>query len=301
MLTSLFSKRNIIIFLLLGVGLLVMAVFAQVYMRPIAIDWMKEQENIEISSARISVRDIGSGSPTVIIIPGLAVRKNDYMDLHYALAEHTRVFSYDRPGIGYSSINAEPRTLDYIEKDLVEIIRVRNLTPPFIFIGHSLGGHIIRYYADLHPDHIAGLVFLDHPHEDWFKYVRNTWPQADVDEYFKFWSNESDMYVDVGEEELFAYEKNNDLVRNTRIGENIPVLMYSSGGSDLHYRVESPGREIDQRQWVEMQASLLDGLNDANQIIGWDVGHFPHYDKPELLANEILKFIEKIREIENIQ
>jgi pimeloyl-ACP methyl ester carboxylesterase len=35
------------------------------------------------------------------------------------------------------------------------------LRPPFILVGHSLGGLYVQMFARLHPDEIAAVVLLD--------------------------------------------------------------------------------------------------------------------------------------------
>jgi pimeloyl-ACP methyl ester carboxylesterase len=38
--------------------------------------------------------------------------------------------------------------------------------PPYVLVGHSLGGMLIRLYAHEHPDQVAGMVLVDSSHED---------------------------------------------------------------------------------------------------------------------------------------
>lgn len=290
------NRKLIVIFLAL---FLLASLFAFFFVRPVLINWYENQEDVSISTARISVRDMGEGSPTVIIINGMARHKNEYKVLQEALSVNTRVVSYDRPGLGYSGENSFPRTLDYIAEDLAELVQAIEAEPPFILIGHSLGGHIARYYADRHPEQIAGLVFLDHPHEDWFRYIRSSWSQEEVEKYFSWWSRENRSYTGVRLEELLAYETNGDMVRGVEIDKSTPVLMIT-GKASFHYRKYSPEREIDQRQWAEMQGSLLVGVEDAKHIVDQEVGHWPHWAKPEFVAEEIAAFIENVRAKESV-
>src|SRR5690606_39029951 len=132
------------------------------YARPLVRKWRTGTKEVSIGKATLSYRDSGSGGPAVVIISGMACHKDSYYALHKSLAKTTRVVSYDRPGLGDSTPTNEPRTLEYIDADLVAFLDARQVPPPYVLIGHSLGGHIIRYFADKHTAEVAGLVFIDH-------------------------------------------------------------------------------------------------------------------------------------------
>lgn len=269
--------------------------FAKFVVRPEYRRWKTKLQDMELAGTTISFRDLGQGEPAVVIITGMSCVKDSYYDLQKSLAETTRVLAYDRPGLGDSTANSDARTLDIIDRDLQAFLRARGVPAPYVMVGHSLGGHIIRYYAQHHPGEVAGLVFLDHPHEDWFNYIRKTWSEEEQRKYFDWWQPTNPDFKGVGTEELMSYERNCDLVRGIEIPPDVSVLMFT-GNNDGHFRKASPGKEDDRRMWAEMQGSLLQGVRDARHVVDWDVGHMMHRDKPEMIASEIAKFIEEVRE-----
>ncbi len=274
---------------------IVFLLLVQFTLRPYIRMWWKDLETVKITSATLSVRDIGEGKPVIVIISGMACLKDGYWDLQKRLAKHTRVIAYDRPGLGESDSNSDPRTLDVIDRDLGELLRAMDVPPPYILIGHSLGGHIIRYYANNHPKEVAGLVFIDSPHEDWFNYIRSRWSAEQVNDYFKMWSRDNPSFTGVAQEEMLAYERNCDLVRGIDIAQDMPVLMFT-GKNSGHFRSDQVGSKLDQQHWAQMQASLISNVEDAKHIIDWETGHMLHHDKPEKVAKEITKFLNKVRD-----
>lgn len=267
--------------------------FAQFVLRPQYRKWRTGVKEVPLAGATIAYRDIGEGSPVAVIITGMDCRQDSYYELQRGLSKTTRVLAYDRPGLGYSTGNSDAPTLDIIDRDLEAFLKVLHVPPPYLLIGHSLGGHIIRYYADKHPKKVAGLVFLDAPHEDWFRHIRETWSKQDSDAYFVWWKQ---RYESDGTEavERPYYEKNCDMVRGVKIDPDIPVLMFT-GNNEGHFAKTSPAKERDRQLWADMQAEFLVGVKDAKQIVDWEVGHFVHDDKPEMVLHEIGSFIERIR------
>jgi pimeloyl-ACP methyl ester carboxylesterase len=263
-------------------------------LRPHLWKWRMQIEELPLSGAVISYRDIGEGAPAAIIVSGVAVPKTAYLNLQTRLSGATRVITYDRPGLGESTPNAEPRTLAVVDKDMKDFLDALNVPPPYVLIGHSWGGHIIRYFADRHPGEVAGLVFLDQPHEDWFDYIRRTWSQQETDAYFKSWTAANPAYTGVLLEEVLAYEENCETIRGVPIPADVPVLMFTSSNFG-HFRSSPAGLEEDRRSWARMQASLLTGVKDHKLLVDMELSHWLHQEKPDWVAGEIAVFIERLR------
>jgi pimeloyl-ACP methyl ester carboxylesterase len=93
------------------------------------------------------------------------------------IARRTRVCSYDRAGYAWSDPGPVPRTLLQINTELRDALRAAGERPPFVVVGHSFGGPIVRNFAITFPREVAGMVFVDGVSEDqrfemWKKAVR---------------------------------------------------------------------------------------------------------------------------------
>jgi pimeloyl-ACP methyl ester carboxylesterase len=84
------------------------------------------------------------------------------------IAKFTRVCTYDRAGYGRSDAPPahEPRTADRAMRDLHTLLENAGIAPPYVLVGHSLGGFHVRLFASRYPDEVAGMVLLDANHED---------------------------------------------------------------------------------------------------------------------------------------
>jgi pimeloyl-ACP methyl ester carboxylesterase len=77
------------------------------------------------------------------------------------LARRYRVCAYNRAGIDGSSFGPTPRDAVAIVSDLEKLVRQAQLNPPYILVGHSLGGLTMRLFARRNSQHTAGIVLVD--------------------------------------------------------------------------------------------------------------------------------------------
>ncbi len=80
----------------------------------------------------------------------------------------TRACSYDRAGFGWSDAGPMPRTAGRVADELSVLLERAGVTPPFVLVGHSFGGLVMRIFAARHRPDVTGLVLVDPAHpEDW--------------------------------------------------------------------------------------------------------------------------------------
>lgn len=102
----------------------------------------------------------GEGNPTVVFESGLGFSRSTWGLIHPIVAKQTRAVVYDRAGTGQSDPDHKPRTLARMADDLSVLLDA--LGPcPFILVGHSWGGPIIRVAANRKLSRIRGLVLVD--------------------------------------------------------------------------------------------------------------------------------------------
>jgi pimeloyl-ACP methyl ester carboxylesterase len=100
-------------------------------------------------------------SPTVILESGIWGSSLDWQLVQSSIAPFAQVCSYDRAGYGWSDKGPGPRSFDRLVNELKALLMTKGIKPPYIFVGHSLGGALVRYYHALYPDEVAGIVLVD--------------------------------------------------------------------------------------------------------------------------------------------
>lgn len=100
------------------------------------------------------------GTPVVIFEGGLAAPRSYWGLVMPQVAGFARALVYDRAGLGQSKPDSRPRTMARMADDLGDLLDT--LGPgPFILVGHSAGGLVVRLTAAEHPERIAGLLLVD--------------------------------------------------------------------------------------------------------------------------------------------
>lgn len=125
---------------------------------------------VDVGNLRLHLRVTGQGSPTVVLESGIAASSASWAGIQATLAEHTMVCSYDRAGFGWSDSAPGPRTPRQLALELHDLLSHGGPRGPFILVGHSFGGLIVRAFADQFPDETAGLVLVDALHQrEWLQ------------------------------------------------------------------------------------------------------------------------------------
>jgi pimeloyl-ACP methyl ester carboxylesterase len=114
----------------------------------------------------LHINCLGEGSPTVLMESGAGDFSFDWALVHAAAAKQSRVCSYDRAGYAWSEPGPTPRTMQQISAELHTALLNAKIEGPYVLVGQSLGGLIVRTYASQYPKEMAGMVLVDSSHED---------------------------------------------------------------------------------------------------------------------------------------
>ncbi|MEJ1962392.1 MAG: alpha/beta hydrolase [Gammaproteobacteria bacterium] len=103
----------------------------------------------------------------MILESGLGDTLDIWKDIQPRIASHcTRTLSYTRAGYIGSDPASGPRDSATIVKELREELDRRNIRPPYVLVGHSLGGLYMQYFARNFPAEVTGLLLVDSTHWD---------------------------------------------------------------------------------------------------------------------------------------
>jgi pimeloyl-ACP methyl ester carboxylesterase len=232
-------------------------------------------QEVDVGGYRLVIECEGEGSPTILFDAGAGNNRSTFAELVEELRETTKVCAYDRAGIGESDFRptAEHTTLGDLADELARLLEGAGLDDPVVLASHSLGGGIAQFFVDRHPDHVAGLVFIDPTaiprFVDWFGPEVDDGPVATIDmrRTFREWE---------------------------RLGSwgSIPlfVLTQNFQGDDDDFL---PPRF--RRYFRGVHEELATRSSDAVHVIAVDSGHFIYQTSPDLVTAAIIEIVEAAR------
>src|SRR5690348_3270375 len=102
---------------------------------------------VTVDGSRLHFYVLGNGMPAVILESGIAASSLSWAHVQPLLAKFTCVVSYDRPGLAWSELPSASPTLERMTKTLASLLEKAQILPPYLLVGHSFGGLLVRAFA----------------------------------------------------------------------------------------------------------------------------------------------------------
>ena len=254
----------------------------------------------------------GHGGPTVILVSGYHTAANvwsahvpgsDRTPVLPGAGRFTRVCAYDRPGtlrnvglVSRSDPVPMPRTTRDAVAELHAMLKAADLPGPYVLVGHSLGGMIVRQYANTHPRQVAGLVLVDALNEKlapllgpdyWARYVAFQYVPVPG-------------FEDYRDSETFDFAASAHQLRRAArarpLRSKLPVYVLSKGQSfgvpDDALGFSTATLDL---AWRKAQNWLARLVPHTPHVIAADSGHDIHVNDPQLVIKAIRQVVKRVR------
>lgn len=255
----------------------------------------------------------GQGNPTVILENGGGGVMSDWAAVFDGLKNTTRVCMYDRANLGRSDSVSGPRTLHDMTRDLQALLKNGHIGGPYIVVGWSFGGMLVRIYADQYPKDVVGVVLLDSAHPDMGERLLACLPPESEGEaenihfarQYTTWISDSSKGSPFtgGEGMEWDTRVNNQQARDVVTLGDVPLVVISQApnipglGLPLFTAKGLLPAEIDacmQQSWQDMQSELAVLSSNTTRLTA-QVGHMFPIEQPELVVNAITDLIKELR------
>lgn len=174
------------------IRIMVMKLFCSVLLL-VSISGFSQEKQITVNGHTVHVFTKGlenrkAKTPVIVFENGMGMGLDNWNPIIDELAKVVPVVSYDRAGIGKSEIVYRMPTPRTVSENLKAILTTMKVAPPYLLVGHSMGGLYSRAYAGYYPTEIAGLVLIDpadftESKEDWNSIFRKLEvPEKKIDE-----------------------------------------------------------------------------------------------------------------------
>jgi pimeloyl-ACP methyl ester carboxylesterase len=123
-------------------------------------------KTVNVDSLAMRVRTSGieqrkPGQPVVILEAGAGSGLDTWNPVFAEIARLAAVIAYDRRGLGQSEPDREPPTIKRVGESLHALLKELGVPPPYILVGHSWGGILVRGFWNQYSTEVAGLVCID--------------------------------------------------------------------------------------------------------------------------------------------
>jgi pimeloyl-ACP methyl ester carboxylesterase len=221
----------------------------------------------------------GSGYPTVVFEAGSGCSSEIWHAVQQQVAELTTTYSYDRAGLG-SSDPSGPWSLAGWVADLEAWLTAARAGPPYLLVGHSLGGHVVRAFADRHRREVVGMILVDARHEDLYPALPPAFLSA---------------LAGLLPEDTARASQADGIIRTLPAASDLPLTVITHGRADWipdDFGLARADFDAAELAWQRFQGKLAASSAQSKLRVAASAGHLISVDQPEIVVDEIRAMLE---------
>lgn len=238
-----------------------------------------KKAELQTSGGKLQYHISGSGELPIVLINGGSGPIEGWMNILPAITQSAPVFAYNRLGVAGSGKPKEPQDGRTIVETLREALQVAGFKPPYLLVGHSLGGLYANLFARMYPREAAGVVFLEASHPK--DLILNEYQGKGVKTLNKLLAMFDFLSPHKKFDEVHFVQRTAEQIGAIDRFPDIPVYVVT-GGKENRMTPE-PVR----RMRLEHQMELLALSNISKHMMALQSGHFPQFTEPQLVIDAI--------------
>ncbi|WP_435354485.1 alpha/beta fold hydrolase [Emticicia sp. SJ17W-69] len=254
-----------------------------------------------------------ANSPVIIFENGMGMGLGNWDSIIDEMAKITPVFAYDRSGVGKSEKVFQLPTPKLVSENLKAILTTLNIQPPYVLVGHSMGGLYSRAFAGFYPNDITGLVFIDpadftESKQEWNSIFRTIGvPEKRIDEMlynrlYKVSPIDSLNYGPWSEAQVLGALRRTDFAEISSLPvPNVPIYFFIGGKFEVPLELRS--KDFDQEKFftvrtninIERWKKFIYSSNKGGSLIYLSKsGHFVHRDDAKAVIGNLKIMLESL-------
>src|SRR5262249_44741718 len=223
---------------------------------------------LTIDGEKLHLETLGTSGPPVVFEAGLGNDSTTWKSVAGPIAAFARVVLYDRPGLGQSSPLKDKNaavTAEEVATRLHALLVAADIRPPYILVGHSLGGLYVQLFARKYPNDVSGVVLLDAS-------------SADAPSQLKTRARLEPGTSAFLEEE--GIPESNKQVENGGAFPNVPLIVIAATDHGSHFRQWEPTLMRLQQQLATLSAKVT-------LVVAQGSGHDVQLDRPQAVIDAV--------------
>jgi pimeloyl-ACP methyl ester carboxylesterase len=242
------------------------------------------------------------GHPVVVFESGAGTPLENWASVLPGVTEFAPAVAYDRLGIGQSARDDERPTPQRRAAQLHALLTTLEVPPPYVLVGHSWGGPLIRFFAGAYPDEVVGMVYVDPTdaeltQDDWVAVFESI--GGGVAQYDEFIAVQKQFYAQAPpgiQDEMdvvFAFLESDLASRAVPPSPNVPIAVLLAAkyeppppGIALSFDYKSYDAAWD-RQRIQRFSEWVLEAPEATLALATHAGHHIHDDDAALVVEAI--------------
>lgn len=269
---------------------------------------------VDVGGHELHYRLFGEGRVTFVLEAGGGEYGATWEGIEGELARLGRVFVYDRAGMGWSEEGPHPRTISQIVEELHAALHAASVPPPYVLVGHSLGGAIATSYAMEHPDEVAGLLLVDPSHKDQVRKMPQppAWQRVLITQLTRtapiglprlvFGGASDPVKTQSKHVRTFGAEIRGAHLSATRWADeeidlgDTPIYVLTRGDTTAGPMATEAENRTRWEIWKDLHADLVAASRGdvRRHIVVEGAGHYIHYDRPDAVLDAAEELVERI-------
>jgi pimeloyl-ACP methyl ester carboxylesterase len=260
-----------------------------------AIGAAQSAQLVDVGGYRLDVVRAGNGTPAVVLVGGLGDALDTWTQITPSVAQFSTVVAYSRGGLGRSEPGPSHHTAKDSVIELHALLTRLNVKPPYVLVGGSYGGILVRLYTSLYRDDVAGLVFVDASHEEQVQRYGRLDPQ--YPEQFRASFEEKirkDKGAEVDEDRESMRIQAAGAVEGMKPLPDLPIAVLTSmkvNPSPQYVNQTAQGYEA----WRAMHDEWFRRSGNGLHIVTARSGHHIQDDEPQLVIEAIRFVLDRVR------
>ncbi|MBA3669253.1 MAG: alpha/beta fold hydrolase [Sphingomonas sp.] len=233
---------------------------------------------VPAADAEMALFVSGAGSQVIVLVAGgLGGNHRAWTTVQPKLTKFGRVVSYDRLGSGASTRSKRPRVASNFVEELRQGLKNAGLQPPYLLVGHSYGGLMVRLFASRYPKEVSGLVLVDPVSENFYRRAQVEAPQEFLKEYEKIQAEADASESEALRRDWLGYETSLQQLRAAPAMRGGKIVILSAAETDLPERL----------RWVWLDEHARWAKNAGATHTYVKSGHSIHQEQPDAVVHAV--------------
>ena len=253
---------------------------------------------LNLGRYQLAYRCAGAGRPTVVLEAGGGCTQDSWAQVFDLIAQFTSVVSYDRAGLGASDPGLRRRTCQDMVRDLHDLLCAAKIAEPYVLVGHSFGGQIVRLFAHDYPQDVVGMVLVDAVHHEQNARALALMPPASTSDSPRL-TNWRELLLDGYTDDEHWDPEGIDMGRSDaqvravgNLGSLPVVVLTARDHGEPPPDLPAAFLAAYDGMFQELQRDLAQLSTRGKHIIAEHSGHFIQLDEPELVVTAIQQVVE---------